>query len=76
LEGFGKGTQDHRIRVENRETGAGVRVRGDQPLCNLIFWSIRTTLCPEPHMIVSVQLGRAMNWKTGYEFYTLLAVKR
>src|SRR5438270_416173 len=42
IEGFGPTPSDYDFRVENRKAGAGVRIRGDQPLSKIFFWSIRT----------------------------------
>jgi hypothetical protein len=44
LSGFGTSSSDFDIRVENRKTGAGVRVTGDRPLSRLYYWSIPTVL--------------------------------
>ena len=48
LEGFGPAPQDYDFRVENRRTGAGVRIRGDRPLARLAFWTNPANLSPEP----------------------------
>jgi hypothetical protein len=71
LEGFGGSAKDYDFRIENRKAGAGVRITGDQPIVKLIFWSIRTTLCPEPYIRIRVAPGQTAKWKIGYEFYTL-----
>ena len=39
LEGFGTAASDNGFEMENRATGAGVRVAGDRPLSKLLFWS-------------------------------------
>ncbi len=39
LEGFGATAADNGFEMENRTTGAGVRVAGDRPLSKLLFWS-------------------------------------
>jgi hypothetical protein len=71
LTGFGEGAKDYDIKVENRKTGAGVRVVGDRPLSHLVFWSPRTTLSPEPYINMRIEPGREFNWRISYEFYTL-----
>ncbi len=71
LKGYGPGASDYDIRIENRKTGAGVRIAGDRPLVKLVFWSIRTTLCPEPYIDMRVEPGRESKWRIRYEFYTL-----
>lgn len=71
LKGYGASASDYDIRIENRKTGAGVRIVGDRPLVKLVFWSIRTTLCPEPYIDMRVEPGRETKWRIRYEFYTL-----
>ena len=71
LEGFGSTPRDYDIRLENRAAGAGVHITGDQPLQKLVFWSIRTTFCPEPYVEINVDPGKEAAWTITYEFYTL-----
>jgi hypothetical protein len=73
LEGFGASAKDYDFRIENRKVGAGVRITGDQPLVKLVYWCIRTTLCPEPYVQIKVEPGRESKWRIRYEFYTLSA---
>lgn len=69
VEGFGASARDHDIRVENRKTGAGVRQIGDRPISKLLFWSARTTVCPEAYIDLSVAPGKESSWRIVYEFY-------
>ena len=71
LEGFGSSPNDYDIRIENRITGAGVRITCDQPLLKLAFWACSTTACPEPYIKIKVDPGQEFTWKIKYEFYTL-----
>jgi hypothetical protein len=71
LEGFGTTSDDYDISIENRITGAGVRITCDQPLQKLAFWSISTVLCPEPFIKIKVEPGKEITWLIRYEFYTL-----
>jgi hypothetical protein len=71
LEGFGNSAKDYDIRVENRKAGAGVRQTGDRPLSRIVFWSIRTTVCPEAYIDIRIQPGEEFTWRISYEFYTL-----
>ena len=71
LEGFGDTAKDFDIRVENRKAAAGVRIQGDQPISKIVFWSIATTVCPEPYIDVSVAPGREKKWTYRYTFYDL-----
>jgi hypothetical protein len=69
LEGFGTGSGDYDIRVENRTSGAGVRQTGDRPLSKLVLWSAATTICPEAFIDVKVEPGAESSWRITYEFY-------
>ncbi len=71
LAGFGPTSKDYEIRIENRITGAGVRITCDQPLHKLAFWACPTTLCPEPYIKIKVEPGKEITWNIRYEFYTL-----
>lgn len=71
LEGFGSTARDYDLRLENRKAGMGVRIKGDQPIAKLVFWSIRTTFCPEPYINLRIEPGSESTWKIAYEFYTL-----
>lgn len=50
LQGFGTSAKDYDIRIENKKSGAGVRITSDQPLSNLVYWACPTTACPEPYI--------------------------
>jgi hypothetical protein len=69
VSGFGPTARDYDFRVENRKTGAGVHVTGDQPLSKLLFWSAWKTVCPEPYIDMRIEPGKAFTWRITYEFY-------
>jgi hypothetical protein len=69
LEGFGKDAKSYDLRVENRKTGAGVRITGDRPLARLPLWSIRSVISIEPFVDVATQPGQTTNWKYVYTYY-------
>jgi hypothetical protein len=71
IEGFGKTAADYDLRLEHRAAGIGVHITGDQPIVKLVYWSIRSTFCPEPYISLTVEPGREARWKYTYEFYTL-----
>ncbi|MCY7352185.1 MAG: hypothetical protein LH606_16220 [Cytophagaceae bacterium] len=71
LQGFGSSAQDYDIRVENRKTGAGVRIRGDRPIDKLAFWTNPTNLSPEPFIKLRIEPGQETTWNLTYEFYSL-----
>jgi len=69
--GFGKEPKDYQFRVENRKSGAGVKITGDKPLTKVIFWSIRSVLSPEPYISMSIKPGETFSWTINYDFYEL-----
>ena len=76
VEGFGDSPTDYDIRIENRRSGAGVRITGDRPLAKLNFWSIRTVASPEPYLQFRIEPGHESKWNISYDFYTLPAADR
>jgi len=71
LGGFGNDAKDYDIRIENRKSGAGVHISGDQPLEKLLFWSIRTVASAEPYIQLGIKPGAESHWKISYDFYTI-----
>jgi hypothetical protein len=71
LHGYGDQSRDYDIRLENHNTGAGLRITSDRPLSKLVYWGSPKTLCPEPYIRVTVQPGEIFSWRIAYEFYTL-----
>lgn len=71
LSGFGCDADDYDITIENRTTGAGVRIKGDKPLSNLVFWASLKVLSPEPYIDIRIEPGQEYKWKITYEFYSL-----
>ncbi|MCU0858398.1 MAG: hypothetical protein MUC65_08370 [Pontiellaceae bacterium] len=66
LNGYGRDAADHQVEVFNRKTGAGVRVRGEQPLHKAVFWARETTACPELYTWISVPPGQEQTWTSDY----------
>ena len=75
VEGFGATAKDYDFRIENRRSGAGVRITGDRPLSKLLFWSAGLTVCPEPYIDASVEPGKESSWRITYQFYQVASVK-
>lgn len=73
--GFGNGAKDYQFVVENRKSGAGVKITGDQPLSKVIFWSIRKVLSPEPYIAMSIGPGESFRWSIDYDFYEISSGK-
>ena len=70
LTGYAATAEDHRFTLENKKTGAGVRVAGDQPMSKLTFWSRRGAYSPEATVHLHIAPGDTAKWRTTYEFYT------
>ena len=68
FEGFGSTASDFDVKVANKASGASVRIRGDRPIAKLIFWSIRTTVCPEPYIQIDAAPGEEARWTYTYDF--------
>lgn len=71
LAGFGQSADDYQIRVENRETGAGVRVQGNRPLARFGIWAVRTVVAPEPYIRLSIPVGGHAAWTYTDSFYSV-----
>jgi len=71
LQGFSASPSDNDIRIENRDVGAGMRIRGDHPLSMANFWCIRRVLAVEPFIAMTIDPGSEFTWNTSYEYYTL-----
>lgn len=69
--GFSERFDDYDIRVENRKTRAGVRMRGNRPLTKLALWSIRSVLSMEPFIDVSTEPGCRTDWAYTYTHYVI-----
>jgi hypothetical protein len=70
LMGFGDSAKDYNIQIENRKTGAGVRVTGDRPLSRVLFWAIDTVFAPEAYVSMNIAPGKEFTWRIAYHFYT------
>jgi hypothetical protein len=57
IKGFGSTAADYDIRVENKRTGAGVRVTSDRPLVDLVYWTSPTNSSPEPYIHIRADRG-------------------
>ena len=69
LGGFGPAATDYDVRLEQHETRAAVRIRGDRPMVKMVFWSAPRTVCPEPYIDASVDAGQETTWRITYDFY-------
>ena len=66
--GFSDSSDDFNILIENLKTGAGVEIRGTEPIDKMIYWSCPTTACPEPYNKLVVHPGMKKEWDIMYDF--------
>ena len=71
LTGFGADAADYDIRIENHNTGAGVRITGDKPITRLVFVSSWKVLSPEPYINIRIAPGEEFRWKIRYAVHNL-----
>lgn len=71
VNGFDKQSNQYEFTIENRKTGAGVKVVGNSPLTKMVFWSTHKTVCPEPYIHIEAEPGETINWNITYTFYSL-----
>lgn len=69
--GFDKNADSYEFTIENKNTGAGVKVTGHSPLLNMAFWSATKSVSPEPYIAISAAPGETIQWDISYLFYTL-----
>lgn len=70
LHGYGEQAAGYDIRLEDRATGAAMRILCDRPLSKLAYWGSTNILCPEPYLRVTARPGETVTWKITYQFYT------
>ena len=61
--------KDYDITVLNKKTGAGVTIKGDKPLVHVNFWTMKTTVCPEPFVSVDLAPNEQKDWNITYSFF-------
>lgn len=59
------------IQMANRKAGMGVRITGDRPIARIVYWSIRSTFCPEAYIDLSVAPKQKTAWTYTYQFHKL-----
>ncbi len=67
--GFGSTASDYDFKVVNTKTGFGQRIRADQPLARINFWSIRTIFSWEPYIAISLKPGETKKWTYTYDYF-------
>jgi hypothetical protein len=67
--GFGDKASDYDFKVVNTATGFGQRIRADQPVSRINFWSIRTIFSWEPYIAISLKPGETKRWTYTYDYF-------
>ena len=67
----GNNVEDYDFRIENQKTGAAVRITSNRPLSNFMYWSVPTTLSPEPFIKIDALPGNEFTWAITYDFYII-----
>jgi hypothetical protein len=70
IRGFGADARDHRIDIEDRTAGVGLRIQGDRPLSRMALWAIRAPISIEPFIDMTIEPGQESTWRTQYDFFT------
>lgn len=68
ISGFGSGAADYDFTVMNTASGFGQRIRGDQPLARINFWSIETNVSWEPYVAIALKPGQTKRWTYTYDY--------
>jgi len=69
ISGFGSTVGDYDFKVTNTKSGFGQRIRADQPLSRINFWSIRTNVSWEPYIAISLKPGETKRWTYTYDYF-------
>jgi hypothetical protein len=69
ITGFGSSVSDYDFKVVNTKTGFGQRIRADQPLAQINFWSIRTNVSWEPYIGIALKPGETKRWTYTYDYF-------
>lgn len=67
--GFSDKVSDYDFKVVNTATGFGQRIRANQPLARINFWSIRTIFSWEPYIAISLKPGETKRWTYTYDYF-------
>jgi hypothetical protein len=70
ITGFGDTAADYDFHVTNAASGLGVRMRNDQPIARINFWSVHTVLGWEPYIAISLKPGEVKRWTNTYDYYS------
>ena len=56
------------FEMRHAPSGVRVKVESDYPLAKFNVWGIKTTICPEPYMLIDLKPGEEIKWSITYTF--------
>lgn len=65
------GGSPYDIQMTHRKAGVSVRITGDRPIARIVYWSIRSTFCPEAYIDLTVAPKEKTSWTYTYQFQKL-----
>jgi hypothetical protein len=68
LTGFDASASDYDIDITDTATGAGVRIKGDQPITRINIFSIDRVQAVEPYVAIEVPPGGEKRWSYTYTY--------
>ena len=68
--GFGATATDYDIAIRDTVGGAGVTIKGDQPITRLNIFSIDKVQAVEPYIAIDLAPGEEKRWSYTYSFAT------
>ncbi|HWM61430.1 MAG TPA: hypothetical protein VNN98_04725 [Rhizomicrobium sp.] len=69
ITGYGATAADYDFTITNTVTGFGQRLRADQPVASINFWSMQPVLGWEPYIAISLKPGETKRWTNSYDFF-------
>ena len=69
ITGYGDRAADYDFTIANSATGFGQRLRADQPVASINFWSMQPVLGWEPYIAISLKPGETKRWTNSYDFF-------
>ena len=69
LTGFTNAVSDNDFKITATKTGYGVRIRADQPVSRLLWWSVPSTMGIEPYMDIKLKPGETKSWSHTMDYY-------
>jgi len=69
MEGMMGTALDNAVVIENRKTGASLKITGDRPVVTYRFWAAPLAACPEPFVAVKVAPRATITWSNTYTFH-------